>query len=707
MTLDIRATATCSLGPLISANFSDDYLQLNGLVKTQGSCVLKGLYTPSLGQYVTFTYTRNGITKTIPKKLRVLSFFCDPYEKTTSITLGCTLTYLSDLKEAINWSQYDDPNNADEEPSEIVLFPISASSIANECLSKLQLTANRMPLTNKFSIESFDYSSGYVQILSDLLVSEGYFGYLNENDVLIITSLNVPVNSAPVLTADQIITIGEINSGALPGESVVVSYSSLKLNKPEKDSGTDEAEEDDLVNWDKSINVGKSQDYVLNAKDRDGNEYEITWTYAPWSEETTYYDDWDRAYKKVKDSYNLNADFANGFFSDLIASCFGNNKIQNIRAQGSGTYFTRETTTTTYAMAVQYGNNGKPIKEKPEGYDDVLLEVTSTREPAGKVHAGCQYNFTAYSGGYFITDFNEFRGSDITTRYKEVKYEKAQIDNTLYNGKKFDGTNSQLFKRTYPSNRTTTTEYACYGYTSRGQTYISKQTENGKRFYALKLQAQRLVYDGTGTDITTGRQIGLKERPSSDSRKLDKATSEDVDPNNGYSTSSEAGMTLVFGNANATRRVEFSMPYAPDDTFYRTYSETDPETGATLWNFGSSPSDAPAKARNFGRIQSRLLFGSRNGMNVQTTPENLPNLPFRHFAIQAGGLTGLYATNAISWTIDSSGIIISTDAMFWQPVGGSGNTWFPTPPGTVSLPPAPVSYTLNPTVLGSITNVYQ
>lgn len=703
MALDIRATASCSLGPLISANFADDYIQLNGLIKTQGSCIIKGIINPTFGQTVTFSYTKNGVTTTIPKTLRVLSFFADPFEGTTNVTLGCTLTFLSDLKEPVRWSQFDDPENEGQEPDEIVTLPIYASSVANECCAALGITPNRMPLTNKFSIEEFDFSSGYVQILSDLLVSEGYYGVMGPTNVLVISYLNEPISLAPVLSNNEIVSIGEINSGQLPGESVVVSYSSIKLNQPDPDPNNEE-EDKDLVDWDYSKDIGAPQDYDLSAKDRDGNEYEIKWTYAPWSEEYVYYDLWDRVTKRTRYSYNIYADFASGFFTDQIANCFAGTSIYSIKNRGSGTYLTTETTIFTYKIAapLKADDDKKNIKNKPDGYDEVIKEVSYTYEPAGKVHAGLQYNFVLY-GDFAFTDFNQFVGSTIMTRYSEITYEKADITNKVYSG---PGPGSTAAALTYPSNRVITKNWVAYGYTSRGSAYISKQTENDKRFNYLKFKATRLVYDGTSTQITTGRQIGLEERASDSSRALDKATDEDYDPNNGYSTGSQQGMELVYGSSTAKRRVEFSLPYAPDDTFTKTFIGYDEETGYPLYSFSSTASDAPTKARNFGRIQSRLLFGSRNGMNIQSTPENIPWQPFRKFTITVNGISGLYATNAVAWTLEPDGVLVSTDAMFWSAIGGSGTSWFPLPVGVASLPPAPTTTTLNPPILGGIANVY-
>lgn len=693
MVLDVRATISCTLGDVISANISDDYLQLNGLIKTQGNCELDGIVTPSVGDIVTFSYTKNGITQTIPRKLRVLSSFADPYRRTTTVSLGCKLSYLSNLQEPIKWTMYDDPENASEPESVIVTMPINASSVMAKCLTELGISATQNPLTNKFSVEEFDFGSGYVQVLSDLLVSEGYFGYLNSNEVLVVRSLEEAFSTSPVLAEGDIIEISDINSGELPGESVVVSYSTVRLNQPSKEEGTDDPDEEEfLVNWDYSLDIGFPQYTTMECKNPDGNEYSFDWTYSPWSEERTEYDAWGRMKQRIRKSYNINADFGMGWFSDYCSQC--STYPQNIQNIGGGTYVTTEQTTVSYKIPA--------VGTKPqEGYDEVLSEETRVYEPEGKVHSGLQYNLSLGNGVF--TQWNSFRGSDILTQLTKVEYEVADVKKTIYPyGSSFTGINSSSV-RAYPTNKTSTTQYKSYGYTSRGQTDISKQTEAGRRFTDLKSKATAMVNDGSSSRIITGRQIGLQERPSTASKILQDAA-KTSDANNGYSTSGQAEMELVFGSASAQRRIEFSMPYAPDDTFYRTLKEINSD-GNPVYNFGSIRSDAAAKANAFGRIQNRLLYGNRYGMNIQTSPDKIPSTPFKPITVRANGLSALYMTNGLNWTMDQNGIIISMDGLFWQPIGGTGVFWFPTAANVVSLPVDPTPYQVSPTVLGSVANV--
>lgn len=234
MAIDIRADVTCSLGTVISGSLGDDYLQGSGLIKTQGSVLISGLITPAIGTIVTFTYTKQGITRDIPRKMRVMSSFADPFRRTTQVELGCKLTYLSDLKESVNWSAFDDPENEGfaEEDAAIVTLPIYASSVAQQCLSKIGIVATSIPLFSSFSVPEFDFSSGYVNILGDLLVSESYFGYLDKNEVLQVQSLDQVGGTGPLFTNLDIIDLGPIGVGSLPGEAVTVAYSTLVLSVP-------------------------------------------------------------------------------------------------------------------------------------------------------------------------------------------------------------------------------------------------------------------------------------------------------------------------------------------------------------------------------------------------------------------------------------------------------------------------------------------
>jgi hypothetical protein len=695
MVLDIRAKTTCNLGEVITASISDDFIQLNGLIKTQGSCEIKGLIVPDVGDQVTFQYEKNGITKSIPRALRVLSSFANPYTNTTTVSLGCKLTYLSNKTAPVNWSQYDDPLNQDEEPSRIVVFPIRASSVMNECLTELGIVANRNPLTNQFSVEEFDFSSGYVQILSDLLVSEGYYGILNEQETLIIESLDETVINSVILTADDLVSISDINSGELPTDSVVVSYSTVRLNAPSEEEGTEEEDEEGKkVAWDYSESYTENVKYRLNCKNADGEDLEFQWVFSPYTIEIAEYDDWDRLKKREAVTTGILADFANSFLSDYCSRCGMDSNF--LRQLGAIEYKTKTIDLPNYVIPA-YGT--KP----EEGADKVSKDESYTYEPDGKVFSGISFNYKDMS------NMNAFIGQNERLTSKTiVKYTHGDVNQAYYYGAGPGATDAgRVQSKKYPTNKTTTTSYKAYGYTSEGQMALSKETESGGSFWTLRYKAVELTLESVAHNITTGRQIGLQQKPSKTANILkDAAKNPSEDANDGYSTSAVSDLELSSGSSGAQRRTEFNMPYAPDDTFYRYIIGQVPGTTTIKYGWKSIPSSAPAKARNFGRVQNRLLVGNRYGMNIQTSPDKIPLRPMKPVTIYANGLSGLYMTNGLNWTIDAQGILVSIDALFWQPIGGTGNFWFPVAPGVTTLPVTPPAYQLEGNVIGSVSNVY-
>ena len=174
---------------------------------------------------------------------------------------------------------------------------------------------------------------------------------------------------------------------------------------------------------------------------------------------------------------------------------------------------------------------------------------------------------------------------------------------------------------------------------------------------------------GDEVSISIGREIGLQKRPSAADR---------INASLGQSVESSSQLELAFGSATAQRRIELTIPYPPDDSFVR--------NGVT---YTAVAGDAAAKANLYGRVQNKLLMGNRNGMNLQLAPEVLPSAPFAPFVVQANGLSALYRNNGTSWTMDANGVVVSTDALFWGAVGGTGTFWFPVAPGITSLPSTP------------------
>ena len=631
MAIDIRATVTCSLGTLISGSISDDYLQGSGLVKTRGTCEISGLITPAVGTAVTFSYTKGGVTTSIPRKLRVLSSFADPFRRTTKVELGCKLTYLSDLQEPVVWTAFDDDENNDYDPADelIVTLPIHASSVMAKCLTELGITASSSPLTNKFSVAEFDFGPGYVQVLSDLLVSESYFGYLNTSEVLQIASLDQDGGSGPVYTAADIVDLGPIGTGQLPGEAVTVSYSTLRLKDPENSDP-----------WVYTVTRGARQSVKVAG---------TLYSYIPETiTETEYESSGER--RKTKETVT----------KTTIAAEAGGSYLETIYTE-LGYFPVHPSAEIVETQITTYENSVDAIKvELPNGSwyytsGDVSRTTTLVEESQLRVIASFNLPWAPDGTAYAAT-------TDAIVSRKQIVTEEVVSGYT----------------------RTITDNFVIFGYTQEGQQLISVagqaiDTGAGLTSYVSTLLSPGALHlNSTDVSIEYGdSRLNNRLPPVADVNNA--ANAKGGDPNNGWRTESTADLELALGSATAQRRIEFSMPYAPDDIF----------SGPSGGPFMATPSDAAAKANRYGRVQNRLLLGNRSGVNLQLAPERLPVAPFSPLYLQADGLTALYRANGNQWAFDSNGIVCSTDALFWAAVSGTGTFWFPVAPGITTLPPEP------------------
>lgn len=666
MAIDIRAAVTCSLGTLISASISDDYIQGSGLIKTKGNCELSGLYNPPVGTVVTFAYTKGGVTRAVPRKMRVLSSFADPFRRTTRVELGCKLTYLQDLKDPIKWNAFNDPENEElDERDAIVTLPIFASSVASRCLAALGIASSGLFLTNRFSIAEFDFSPGYVNVLSDLLVSESYCGYLDYTETLRLFSLTGSSSSGPVIDQNNLIDVGPIGMGELAGDAVVVSYSTLKLKAPDDEEvvcrlAEEDEEEDDQFQpqWgiDISTSTGQGGSAVSYKLPGDDTPRAKIYRWEEWTREETEYQLYDvYGDGKVRPTVYTGipqSEFAGGRPKppELVVVERKNLVKRRTVTQGTGSagvaggivtsrlnaglrfgnFDVYKTTTETFT----YDENGNEIVRVADTYGSLLFQYGTVGLPT---------TFTLPDGTVEVLDAGQETGF----------LERIEVFTTV-NG---DHT-KRVIKR-----------YGPWSETLGGQQSIAEARENFTRISQVESYLSFALGGLNLLDVTietsrTGYR-GEQEGPLPEEVTNAEFADDSGDPNNGFSTESSSEVELVTGSPLAARRIELSMPYAPDDTFRRETVSIDP----LRYCYYSRKSDAEQKARLFGLTQNRILFGNRNGMNIQTVPELVPNAPFDPFYVSANGTVSQYRTNGTSWTMDSNGIVASTDALYWGVVG--------------------------------------
>lgn len=627
MAIDIRATVTCSLGTLVSASLSDDYIQGNGLIKCKGTCEIAAVITPPVGTIVTFSYTKGGTTYNIPRKLRVLSSFADPFRRTTKVELGCKLTFLSDLKEEVNWAWYNDSSNSafTEEDAKSIPIPIWAQSVMSKCLQELNITASSSPLTNRFMVPKFDFGPGYVQVLSDLLVSESYCGYLDESEVLQVFPLTAVGGTGPVFNSSNIIDIGSIGVGQLPAEAVTVSYSSLRLQRI-PDTGAQPLWESVKTTNRFTVPISYST-FGGNPQVKKFNILETVQTNQFYRQFRDPRGELQRVLsKRVTKTKTQAAAVLGGLVSEYLSNgiSFPNANIEMVRTE-----------------TFEHDAEGKEIYYERNDEGSGPFAFGSIGVPW--VFSSSDYVMVSYTNTYALE-----RERRITITAGDTQ----QVETYLYGpwAKTIAGQQSIATSRDSFSNATQVSNYL--------QELVG----------ALHLIDHRIVIESR-----TAPQLAPSQEDILSADLANGGTSASA-----YRTESKAELQLAFGSALAQRRIDFSLPYQDDDRFFKNAS-----------NFAIIRGSAESKARRYGLAQNKLLLANRSGANFQVAPEKLPAAPFAPFFVQANGLSAMYRTNGTSWTMDASGVVVSTDGLFWGAVGGVGTFWFPVAPGITTLPNTP------------------
>lgn len=711
MSVDLRGTVTSAIGTIVSGNITEDSLEQNGLIKYSGDLVLEGIVNVAIGEAFTLQYEMldsPGVVS-IPKKFYVIGSFPDPFGQTTSVSFGCKLTLNADLREPINWSEFDQAQEDSEEISPLIVYPLRASSIAAFCCSRIGITFNYLPLTSRFSIAEFDTSGGYVQVLSDLLLSEGYIGYLNQNDMLVVTSLNQTAVAVPYLTEDDVIQLTEADAGLLPGTSVVVNYSVRRLQAPE-----DGADEDQKLPYDWSANIGEEQFYNFKCKDRDGKEYTFEASYKNSSYSYSRWDDWDRLIYRATWNQGIMADHVGSYLCEFVGSCglqtssesFLNKFIQQ-------PYYDMTIETPIYKHKI---SRYSP-QSKPDDYDEVVSNITEKYESGSKIISSMNFD-TKKSSSEFVDpqDLNDGVGIATPQLRKNIRlpsevtrilrgrdpYLVEKVEEKFSKSSSIRRTSVGYYRPSYYDPILKTEREICRlnGRTSFGQKELNNARETSTLTFNQFIETGTQLRCFFEEEVQVGRTAQAELRSSKNNPDND-----DYDPNNGFSIEQQSDIQLISGAAQSTRILELDMPYADDDQIYRSFAGFDGQGRAT-YNYTSFKGRAQQQSIVFGRLQQRLIFGGKYGMTIQTSPRLLPFRPANRFVLHIGNYAVLYMASGSTFTFDSNGIIVGTEGIYWQPVGGSGaDKWLTVSPTTGTLPPIPSSYLFNPSTINTIDNV--
>lgn len=716
MTLDIRANVYCSIGPIIQGSFADDHLQGSGLIKTRGSVELAGIYRPDIGQVVEFAWSRGGIAARIPRKLRVLSSFADPFRRVTTVQLGCKLTMFDDVTPNIGLQQKPSVTGqalyaatriagrraktggvfvpSTEIPDELaelqallkeyqylqkfVAVPFSAAGLVRYLCDYMKITiANDIPLQNTYtSIPEIDLSGGILPVLSDLLVSESYVGFLNERERLVIRSLDTDTGTGPVVDADTIIDLSPIGVGNRPGEAVVVAYTTtrriartddLEVDYDADNPITNEQLPDpeappppppppdpvkpleDVAGWTVDRIVGFPVNVPISYTTTAGDEVTETYSYIPLTESVTVYMNGRQYYTLQINSKPLWA-AAPAYTAQRLAAGYG--------LQGS----TCQTVTETFSS---YDSQGRQ-----------LVTVTQEHESEAEVAGGLslQFVFEDIDGGGAVTLANyEVQVSEtIVEKFYAGNFEKTVTSRFTHWAKTQAGQqNSSESRLTFQT-------------AARTQSYVTAISKSGLIADGVQVQttftSPENQVDATAVQTETGRDqpnpVDLERRAYGKPAATEKYSRNEF---NVEVVQETANILYRYGSVDADRVIRLSLPYADDAAFVPTNEfSISAGTGAGASSVGipymptnwtPKLSRVQEQALQFGRVQNRLLIGNRQGVSLQLPAELLPSKPFDPLYIKADNLTGQYRVNAASWTFSRDGIVASVDALFWGGVG--------------------------------------
>jgi hypothetical protein len=300
VTVDIRAITICSLGTVIQGSIADEAISPGqGLVRCRGQLILDGLQTPASGTVVELAYVRDGRVVRIPRKLRVISSFADPFRDQTTVQIGDKLVWLADkapnpalrktsprfpanpepgdifneelpypdpasddpdtplVKQyeynGLCWQPFYEENNnfdlakedltaAEQTPTrpfdEELRAPTTtaAYTIAAKCLAGLSIAGSGiLLLTSQYKANEITITR-FVDTLEQLLSSESLIGYLDANEVLRVKQLALlSGGSGPQIDEDVLIDVGPIGTGTIPVDEEIEIDETPTKDDPEED----------------------------------------------------------------------------------------------------------------------------------------------------------------------------------------------------------------------------------------------------------------------------------------------------------------------------------------------------------------------------------------------------------------------------------------------------------------------------------------
>jgi hypothetical protein len=667
MTLDSRAYAWCSLGPLApggGSSIAEGHVQGTGVITYRGTINLAGIHRPAPGAVVELAYSdgQNWIAR-LPLRLRVLSSFANPLGgKTTAVSVGCDLAYFEDRKRPPTSLATRQANPDTPEAVWRAAAPaISAAWLVGQILTALGITAaGACPLTNHYTRQEFDMTAGYVEELGKLAHSEGYAVRMNPAGLLeFINKAPQGLAASVLLTEADLIDLNPINTGDLPGDAVYAKYTNLKLKAPDDPS----EDEQRRRNWERDFTEGGATQFIHN-----WTHYATVPAGTRQKKNNLGYPVYNSAGQPVlENAYETRATPIREYitvreYSETTSLYDSRDRLTERTTSRTGVWGTTRTTT-AYTYPITFPARGVRLEDEiiPHEWQQVKEEVTVTTSPLAPIYTqvGIQGSYADMSTGEYVSG-------------KTIKIYDRDISSGI--------------------TKTFTRNFVPYISTPFGAESIARMRDgNDERLPFADIDllafATQLVEYGSEVSINTSREFGTQRRPSEAERT---SSANQKAP----TVEEEARIAWAVGTAASQTQVKLSPPYAPDDRI-----------NAAGQAYIAIKSDAAQRVLHFARTENRLLLGHRNGVGIQVLPEVLPPVPLGLINIRLNGCTAAFRVNGTTWNIDPQGVTATTDALFWGAIDGTvADAWFPLPPGASSLPaPVAVSTNVNPRPANAIS----
>lgn len=754
MTVDVRAKVFCNLGTVIQGNLADEALSAGqGLISCRGQVVLDGLSTPAVGSTVNFGWVRGSTIARIPRTLRVLSSFADPFRGTTTVQLGDKLVYLANLRGAKAEEEEPDGTNGPDPASypssdydynaadacylpkegakpfnfstpdaaskltvreEYALAPakvmgrapmgIYASSVLSKCCAALGIAYTGQPLTNVFQ-DDFDLSAGYVSVIDQLLSSESLFGYLTENETLQIVTID-GYGSGPLISTDELIDLSGINQGILPGQTVSVTFNYKRL----KDTAADEAQAE--LDAEEAAEAAGDQ-AALDALAELARQ-------RNWEEDTSVTYNQEYTFTVEEDGATVySATFSHNPTTTTITT-YDDSNYATLRRSVEKRIVASEVGTILQAVinakyeageigGAQTGANDTILRQSAQSelefiteetfeYEEVKEEATNEPQalPPDKL---CPDP----SGTERVVDEDASKPKPVekrqikttVTRYEPLCSLLAKMNVSGYDFSTYDLGN--LPTAPYISEQTITY------YDTNQPTGQTKTRVDRYLAHAITLEGQQWVAE-KGTNVTTDNQLNeLLDRGSQlvfshteVSIQRDRTFGVQQRPTKEQlqADDKEKDLPVGGGNDKGEQQVDLQQENSTVESSPKTQVPMPlASDDAVVWTadngYEFKGSNAASMAARYARTVNALLRGNRAGVSLQLAAKGMPLYPLSSVYLEAGGLTASYKSNGMSWSFNSDGVLCAMDALFVSGISGTGTRWFPVAPGITTLPSDP------------------